>query len=93
MGVEVLGAGYDLEHDGFDLGGEEGFGHVFEQGLEVVFEEVHDEVDAVRPNGWEKWLMRSGIGAFQGEMVWLPDLLLERRAHDDFSQVDNVRMS
>ena len=33
--------------EGFDLGGEEGFGHFFEEGFEVVFKEVEDEEDAV----------------------------------------------
>lgn len=48
--MEVLGCGNDLEHQGFDLRGEEGFGHVIEEGFEIVFEEIHYEVDAVMPN-------------------------------------------
>jgi hypothetical protein len=36
-----------LEEERFDFGGEEGLAHVVEEGLEIVFEEIHDEVDSV----------------------------------------------
>lgn len=47
MGVQVMGGGDGLVHDGFDFGLEEGFLHVFEEGFEIVFEEFHDEIGAV----------------------------------------------
>ena len=46
--VQVLGRGYDLEHERFRLRGQEWLGHIFEQGLQVVLEEFHYEVDTVR---------------------------------------------
>lgn len=93
--VEVLSGGDDLKHQGFDLGGEEGFRHVFEESFEIVFEEVHDEVDAVMPNGWEEWLTTSGIGAFQGQgglvgkltlSRWNPSRLLVSEQYEDVSK-------
>lgn len=45
--VEVLGGRDELEHERFGFRGEERLGHVFEQGLQVVFEELHYEIDTV----------------------------------------------
>lgn len=45
--VEVVYCGGELEDECFYLGGGEGFAHVFLEGLEIVLDEVHDEVD-----GW-----------------------------------------
>lgn len=45
--VEVGDARRQLEEEGLDLGREEGLRHVLEDGLEVVFEELEDEEDAV----------------------------------------------
>lgn len=47
--VEVGDARGELEEEGFDFGGEEGLGHVFEDGLEVVFDEFENEEDARDP--------------------------------------------
>lgn len=43
VAVQVLDGGRELEQQGLDLRGEEWFGHVFLEGFEVVFEEVHDQ--------------------------------------------------
>ena len=51
VGMEVGGCGCDLEKEGLDFGGEEGLGHILEEGLEIVFEEVHDEEDTVSGGG------------------------------------------
>ncbi|KAJ6256036.1 hypothetical protein Dda_9128 [Drechslerella dactyloides] len=40
--------GEELQHECFDLGLQEGFGHVVEEGLEVVFDKVHDYVNPGR---------------------------------------------
>ena len=47
MRVQVDDAGAELEEEGLDFGGEEGLGHVFEDGLEIVFEKFEDDKDAV----------------------------------------------
>lgn len=39
--VEKVEAREELEEEGFDFAGEEGFGHFVEEGFEVVFVEVH----------------------------------------------------
>lgn len=43
--VQVGDAGGELEEEAFDFGGEEGFGHVVEDGFEVVFDEFEDDED------------------------------------------------
>ena len=48
VGVEVGGCGEELVEDGFEFGGEEGLVHFFGEGFEVVFDEVHYEVDSVQ---------------------------------------------
>lgn len=42
MIVQVRCRRHKLKHKSFGLGGEERFGIVFEQGLEIVFDEVED---------------------------------------------------
>jgi hypothetical protein len=46
--MEVGDTGRELEEEGFYFGGEEGLGHVFKDGFEVVFDEFEDEEDAGR---------------------------------------------
>ena len=43
--VEVGEAGCELEEEAFDFRGEERFGHVVEDGFEVVFHEFENEED------------------------------------------------
>lgn len=43
--VEVGDARSELEEEALDFGGEEGFWHVLEDALEVVFDEFEDEED------------------------------------------------
>ncbi len=46
--VEVGDARGELLKESFYLGGEEGLGHVVEDGVQVVLDEFEDEEDAVR---------------------------------------------
>ncbi len=48
MLVEVGDARGELLKESFYLGGEEGLGHVVEDGVQVVLDEFEDEEDAVR---------------------------------------------
>lgn len=45
--MEIIDTGNKLMEEGFRFGGEERLGHFFEEGFEVVFEEVEDKKDTV----------------------------------------------
>ena len=88
--VEVVCRGYDLKHESLDFGRKKRLYHVFKESLQVVFDEIHNEVYAVR-RGKKKWLTTSGIGAFQGDRcARSADLLLERSAHDHLTKMDDA---
>ena len=81
-----------LEQESFGFGGEERLSHILKEGLKIVFEEIHDKIYAVK-RLQNKWLMTSGIGAFQGGIFLLADLLLQSISHDHLAQVDYVNVS